>query len=36
MTNSEKKEYKEWKKIEALLKKSSKEVYKMIKKRELK
>ena len=36
MTIKQKKEYKEYKKIEALLKKSSKEVDRLLKKRELK
>jgi len=36
MTNREKKEYKEFKKIDALLKKSFREVDRLLKKRELK
>ena len=36
MTNREKKEYREFKKIDALLRKSSKEIDKLLKKRELK
>jgi len=36
MTNKQKKEYKEFKKIDALLRKSSKEVDNLLKKRDLK